>query len=387
MKGTVYCNNGYWWYAVRLPGEKRRKARKLCAPGSEVALHADRARDVAIAAARKIWEDATRKRPTIAPSISERVDTICGAWLAYCETYYRHADGTPTSEPAVCRHAVRELRDLYGARPVAELQHSDMLAVRDALIRRGLCRFTINAYLNRVKRMWGWALDEGYITATHKAELSQAKHLKAYRSQAHEPEPIKPISDEAVESTIAMLAQNCADMVRVQRLTGMRPNEICQMAWADIDTSRTPWVYRPPQHKTQWRGHVRAVLIGPKARAILEKYRDFGNPFSPLAAVQTEMESPTKRKLGFSGGKAVRWTTEKYGDTIRYAAKNAGVSAWTPNQLRHAFATATRRKYGLMITAALMGHHQAFATTQGYSNEAAVDELVRMGRDAIEDLG
>ena len=54
MKGSVYVNNGYWWYAVRLPGEKKRKARKLCAPGSDTALHADRARDVAISAARKI---------------------------------------------------------------------------------------------------------------------------------------------------------------------------------------------------------------------------------------------------------------------------------------------------------------------------------------------
>ena len=65
MKGTVYVNNGYWWYAVRLPGEKKRKARKLCAPGSEIALHADRSRDVAIAAAQKVWEAATRHVPTI----------------------------------------------------------------------------------------------------------------------------------------------------------------------------------------------------------------------------------------------------------------------------------------------------------------------------------
>ncbi|MBR4604529.1 MAG: hypothetical protein IKO43_06775, partial [Kiritimatiellae bacterium] len=51
----------------------------------------------------------------------------------------------------------------------------------------------------------------------------------------------------------------------------------------NIDTAATPWVYRPPFHKTQWRGMLRAVLIGPRARKILEKYRDGdfdGYPFT-----------------------------------------------------------------------------------------------------------
>ena len=386
MKGSVYVNNGYWWYAVRLPGEKKRKARKLCAPGSDTALHADRARDVAISAARKIWEGATRRVPTThTPSFA--VDAICGRFVEHCATYYRRQDGTPTSETRTCQCALRALREMFGKRPAAELQHSDMLALRDALVRQGLCRNTVNCYLERVRRMWAWALDEGIVSATRKAELSQVRPLAAFRSEARETDPVKPVPDADMEATLTRLSRNLADMVRVERLTGMRPNETCLLAWESIDTSRTPWVYRPAQHKTQWRGHVRAVLIGPRARAILEQYRRFAVPFSPAVAIQVETESPTGRTHGLPDKPTDRWDVPRYSAAVRLAAKSAGVPPWTPNRLRHAFATEVRRRHGLLVAAALLGHHQAFAVTQGYSRDAAVDELLRIGADAIEEIG
>ena len=389
MKGTVYVNNGYWWYAVRLPGEKKRTARKLCAPGSETALHADRTRDVAILAARRIWEDSTRRTPTTVLK-SATVDELCGGWIAWCETYYRHKDGTQTGEAWGCQNAVRLLREMYGKRPAAELQHADMLAVRDALVRSGIARVTVNRYMERVKRLWRWALDEGHITATQKAELSQVQNLKAFRSAAHETEPVRPVDDAAIEATCAAMARNTADLVRVQRLTGMRPGEACGLRWCDIDTTRTPWVYRPAHHKTEWKGKIRAVLIGPKARAMLEKYRAWPHPFSPRAAFDVETAAGAEGRRGVRGipdKLTETWVTARYGCTIRDAARRAGVDPWSPNQLRHSFATAVRRKYGILMAAMLMGHSGGLKVTQGYSREAAVDELVRECGSVIEEIG
>lgn len=389
MKGSVYVNNGYWWYAVRLPGEKKRKARKLCAPNSETALHADRSRDVAIAAARRVWESATRKTPTIHIE-GKSVDEICGGWIGWCETYYRRKDGSQTGEAWGCQNAIRLLRKMYGDRPAAELQHADMLAVRDALVRSGIARVTVNRYVERIKRLWRWALDEGLISATQKAELSQVQNLKAFRSDAPETEPIRPVEDSAIEATCAAMARNTADMVRVQRLTGMRPGEICIMRWCDIDTSTTPWVYKPGWHKTEWKGKIRAVLIGPKARAILEKYRAWPQPFSPRVAFDVETANGAEGRRGVRGipdKLTDRWDTARYGCTIRDAAKRAGVDLWSPNQLRHSFATEVRRKFGIVAAGALLGHSDRLKITHGYSFEAAVDELVRESGSVIESIG
>ena len=389
MKGSVYVNNGYWWYAVRLPGEKKRKARKLCAPNSETALHADRSRDVAVTAARRVWESATRKTPTIHIE-GKSVDEICGGWIGWCETYYRRKDGSQTGEAWGCQNAIRLLRKMYGDRPVAELQHADMLAVRDALVRSGIARVTVNRYMERIRRLWRWALDEGHITATHKAELSQVQNLKAFRSEAHETEPVRPVDDADIEATCAAMARNTADLVRVQRLTGMRPGEACGMAWALIDTTATPWVYRPSHHKTEWKGKIRAVLIGPRARAILEKYRAWPRPFSPQVAFDVETAHGAEGRRGVRGipdKLTDAWDTARYGCTVRDAARRADVAPWSPNQLRHSFATEVRRKHGILMAAMLMGHSGGLKVTQGYSREAAVDELVRECGSVIEEIG
>lgn len=389
MKGTIYVNNGYWWYAVRLPGEKKRKARKLCAPGSDIALHADRSRDVAIAAARKLWEQETRRLPTTATK-SETVDAVCGAWIAHCEVYYRRRDGSQTGEACGCQNAVRVLRDMHGKRPVAELQHADMLAVRDALVRSGIARVTVNRYMERIRRLWTWALDEGLLTATQKAELTQVHNLKAFRSAAPETEPVRPVDDSVVAATCEVMAQNTADMVRVQRLTGMRPGEVCNMSWDAIDTTSTPWVYRPPFHKTEWKGKIRAVLIGPKARTILQKYRAFAVPFSPVAAFEVETANGAEGRRGVRGipdKLTEKWDTARYGCTVRDASRRADVEEWSPNRLRHSFATEVRRKHGIWAAAALLGHSNRLKITEGYSREAAVDELVRECGAVIEAIG
>lgn len=82
-----------------------------------------------------------------------------------------------------------------------------------------------------------------------------------------------------------------------------------------------------------------------------------------------------------------RWETARYGCTIRDAAKRAGVEAWSPNQLRHSFATDVRRRHGIVAAGALLGHSDRLKITHGYSRDAAVDELVREWGGVIEEIG
>ena len=161
------------------------------------------------------------------------------------------------------------------------------------------------------------------------------------------------------------------------------------MRWDFIDTTATPWVYRPPFHKTQWRGMTRAVLIGPRARKILKKYRDGdfdGYPFTPARVIANPPPKNIRAHLPVKRGTA-HWNTETYTFAVRSACVNANVAEWTPNRLRHSFATEVRKKFGIRTAGALLGHSDGSRITDGYSREAAVDELVREYGGVIEKLG
>ena len=329
--GSVFLNHGLWYYSVQLPGEKRRRQVPLRAPGAKHTLHADRPRKMALDAAARYWEEHTR----IAPRSDSRgvsVAELCAMWAEHCREYY------PAASAMNAIADVRLFRDLYGNAAVSELTHADMLQLRDALIRSGVCRRTVNDRLNRVKFMIGWALDEAIIPAAVKAELTQVKPVKRGRTAAPDHAPVRPVDDATIEKTVAAMMPNTADMVRVHRYTGMRPCELCALRWSLIDTSRTPWVYRVPAevNKNDWRGELgqpRVVCIGPRARTILERHREGDVPFSPVRAFGEYIEARRAARVTPFYGKTKdeektphvprvlgeTWTTNAYTKTIHAA--------------------------------------------------------------------
>ncbi len=397
MRGSVYVNNGYWVFETRLPGEKERRKHGLCAPGATHAMRGDRPREMALAAAHRIWEAAARRERREAPGCS--VSDLCDAYARHVDEYYKGS-----GEASACTCATRILREMFGALAVGELKHTDLVRVREAFVRHGYTRNTCNKYTRIItNRMMPWAFDEGLINATTKAEMAALMPLKRGRTEAQEGRRVHAASTEHIEAAQACMMPNTADMVDVHRLTGMRPGEICQMRWADIDESQTPWVYRPRHHKNEWRDQVRVVLIGPRARAILERHRDGEYPFSPImATVERIAELRAKRtspfypcrneKFSRADPHAVRkpgpcWNTATYSRTIRAACERAGIAVWSANQLRHSFATEVRRRFGLAAASAVLGHSQGARVTDRYSFEAAEDEIIAAARDAVEALG
>ena len=401
--GSVFINHGLWYYSVQLPGEKRRKQVPLRAPGAKHTLRADRPREMAEQAAARYWEEHTRQTVRRDPA-GVTVSDLCALWDAHCREYYHGPDGKPTSTATNAVLDVRMFRNLFGNAAVAELTHGDMLQLRDALVRSGVSRSTVNARLWRVKYMIAWALDEALIPATVKAELTQVKSVKRGRTSAPERSPVRPVDDATIAATVAKMMPNTADMVRVHRLTGMRPCELCGLRWSLIDTSRTPWVYRvPPEiNKNEWRGELgqpRVVCIGPKARAILDRHKDGGDvPFSPLRAMAEYLEARRAARVTPFYGKqkdaphvprvlGERWTTDAYSKTIRAACTKAGITPWGSNRLRHTFGTEVRRAFGLEAARAVLGHTNGGCITDVYTFDAVADEMVRTAAPAVEALG
>jgi integrase len=351
-------------------------------------------------AAARYWEEHTRQIARHEPT-GATVEQLCAAWDAHCREYYK---GSSTAINAVVD--VRMFRELYGHAAVSELTHADMLQLRDALVRSGVSRSTVNARLWRVKFMLAWALDEALIPATVKAELTQVRGIKRGRTSAPERQPVRPVDDATIAATVEHMMPNTADMVRIHRLTGMRPCELCGLRWSLIDRSRTPWVYRvPPEiNKNEWRGELgqpRVVCIGPQARAILERHQGDDVPFSPMrsmaeyiaahaAASAHPLSEAAKEKRRAAHVPRVlgeRWTTGAYTKTIAAACRRAGIAPWGANRLRHAFGTAVRRAFGLDAARAVLGHTNGGCITDVYTFDAIEDEMIRRAAPAVEALG
>jgi integrase len=166
-------------------------------------------------------------------------------------------------------------------------------------------------------------------------------------------------------------------MVQVQRLTGMRPGEVCRLHPDHLDTSGPVWWYSPRHHKTAWRGKTRVIGIGPLGQAVLREFIDGcgdGWVFSPRRSMD-EVRAARRAKTGNAPGAAKRkpnrkpgerYTTGAYRVAVLRAARRAGVAPWTPNQLRHAHATEVRKRMGLEAARAALGH-ASITTTEVYA--------------------
>lgn len=396
--GSVWDNHGLWYYSVKLPGEKTRRNVPLKAPNSTHTMRTDRPRKMAEDAAARYWEEHTRQAARHEPRGATVAD-LCAAWANHCREYYK---GTSTAVNAVLD--VRLFREMFGGAALAELTHGDMLQLRDALVRSGVSRSTVNARLWRVKYMISWALDEALIPAAVKAELTQVKGVKRGRSAAPERQPVRPVSDDTIAATVAHMVDNTADMVRLHRLTGMRPCELCALRWSLIDTSRLPWVYRvPPEaNKNEWRGELgmpRVVCLGPKAREILTRHKDGADvPFSPMAAMEEHVMARRATRVTPVYGKRKdaphvprvlgdRWTTDAYTKTIAAACRRAKIAPWGANRLRHTFGTEVRRAFGLDAARAVLGHTGGGCITDVYTFDAVEEEMIRRATPAVEALG
>ncbi len=297
--------------------------------------------------------------------------------------YYVKA-GKPTSEQDNIRQAVGPVRELYGNIDAREFGPLALKAVRQAMIERDWCRTFINRQVNRIKRMFAWAVEEELVRIETYQALAPVAGLRQGRTEAREKPPVRPVPDELVERVLPHLAPTVATMVRVQRLAGMRPQEIVLMRAADIDRSDPRcWVYRPPRHKSEHHERERQIFLGPRAQELLRPYLDTapeGYLFSPRRAEeQRRADQRARRKSPLTPSQRARrpktdprrppgelYDDGSYRKAIRRVCRKLGIPIWFPNQLRHSAATEIRRRFGLEASQAVLGHSE-LGTAQIYA--------------------
>ncbi|MFO0903224.1 MAG: site-specific integrase [Pirellulales bacterium] len=236
-----------------------------------------------------------------------------------------------------------------------------------------------------------------------------------------------PVEDAVIGATLPHLPKVVQAMIQLQRLTGMRPGEVCTIRPDDVDRTSEVWIYRPAEHKTQHRDRTRVVYIGPRAQEVLRPY--LSRPatsycFSPAEAAQevrdrrhaqrktpagqgNEIGANRKRKPVRAPGE--RYDVASYRRAIWRACERAfdmpeewrvippdandaselrerasqwrDANCWNPNQIRHTAATAIRQEAGLEAVQAALGHAR-IDTSEIYAEKSAT-----LAQDVARRLG
>jgi integrase len=295
------------------------------------------------------------------------VAELVAAYNKHAKSYYRKA-GQETSEVASIRAALRYVVEVAGTDPAASFDVLTLRDVREAMVSGGHVRTAVNQNVSRVVRAFRWATTEKLYPGALLAELDALPGLRRGRTAAAESAPVEPVDDTIVAGTLPHLAAVVADMVRLQRLTGMRPGEVVLVRPCDVDRSGDVWIYRPESHKTEHHGKGRAVLIGPKGQDVLRPYLlrpddEFCFRSDRGAAVPRKRRRYRRDTYSTAVARACRKAypvPEKA--TEREAAAHKRRHWWSPNQLRHTFGTEARRLYGLEAAQVLLGHASADVT-------------------------
>jgi integrase len=390
----------------------------------------DRLVSLWIANGRRLPDSLTGKRRDDRSDVT--VVEVCAAYWAHAEV--RYADQRATRYHV--KSALSRLRKLFGPTPVTKfgpkalsLYQRDLVETPASLHPNGTARRTgplsrkvVNYYTQIVKGAFKWAKNQEIIPGSVYDAIRDVTGVRKGETKAREKKKVRPVAPEVVEATLPFLPEVVADMVRVQRLTGMRPGEVCAMTPRDLDTSGPAWKYVPRSHKCEVHEKDRVVLIGPKAQAVLAKYLRSGDWIRPLdAAIFSPREaedqrraakrarrktrvqpSQQNRRLRFpKSGPGERYSTTTYRRAIAWGCDAAfphptlsaiarkdrtpeqerelrewkSAHRWGPNRLRHLRATEVRRDHGLDAAQVLLGHSRV-STTQVYA-EVNEEKAVR----------
>jgi integrase len=167
---------------------------------------------------------------------------------------------------------LRLIRELYGLTPAKRFGPLALKAIRQKMIEKGLCRAYINRQVNRVRRMFRWAVSEELLPADAYHGLQSVEGLRKGKSKAREKEPVKPVPEEVFQRVLPFLPPPVRALAELQWHTGMRPGEVLSMRISDLDVSGKTWTYTPRAHKTQHHGYQRVIHLGPRAQEILKLF-------------------------------------------------------------------------------------------------------------------
>ena len=294
-------------------------------------------------------------------------------------------------------HAIDHLLAAHGDLPTDQFTLRDMQHVRLAMLDSGrLCRNVINARIRRIKAVFRWGAEQGFVPAEVWNQLAVLQGLRQGRSGARETEPVTAVTRHEVDAALPHLPAPLQACVELQWHTGMRPTEALELRMADLDRRGEVWLYTVQRHKNRWRGQSRVVALGPEAQKVLRPLLrlDGGYLFSPRDAVAAQKLSMRfARKTPLTPSQRARdarnatkappggdhYGIDAYRKAIHRACDAAQIPRWSPHRLRHARGTELARTHGIEVARIALGHKDD-RVTRRYAVAAEMDLAIAVAR-------
>jgi len=256
-----------------------------------------------------------------------QIREIIDLYIEHAKSYY------DTREPANLSSGLRRFFSDQLDLELGELRAPIIAKLRDDHARAGeLARSTINKHLGYVGRMLRWAAEYGHADPTVVAQIQVVGAVQRGRHSVRESQQVQAVEAGLVELVRDQLPPQLRNYVDMVRATGMRPGEARTMRSSELElVGVRAYVYTPGQHKNKHRGQSRYIAIIGEAFDLTNRiigqmrqralYQDAEFLFSP-------------------GGDGRRPYAEcSIPQAIRRAARKLGQETWSPNQLRHLYAT------------------------------------------------
>ena len=137
------------------------------------------------------------------------------------------------------KYTIGYLIGTYGDLFVNDFSPKKLKTVRSRMVETGrLCRKTVNDYTRRIVQIFSWGCEEEWVDPTVVAALREVKSLRKGEPGTFDNPPRKEVPDDVVLQTLPFMSPTVAAMVQIQRMTGMRPSELCAMTVEDIGKTR-----------------------------------------------------------------------------------------------------------------------------------------------------
>ena len=352
----------------------------------------------------------------------------CGTIAALIEVYARHLlakaerkegseeDKTKAREEAKSniRRQMEVFQNQLSEHP-ASLGVEQFNTIRQYWIdTRDLTTTTLKRYFSDVRGMVLYGVSRGYMPVDCKTAIDSLPNITVDEYPTLKEPTVRDAANlDDVRATLPHLNRMHRIMVCTIMATGMRPGEMCNLRWSEIDRSEDLWKYVPSSHKTKKKGKARILYFRPELQSMLSEWQksrplpqnDFlftaresyiigrSRQLGKNTTMQTLLEMSTKfPEIGLR--------TRVLRQAVDRACLKAGIPKWTPYQTRHWYAYHKLSVFAKLFAggqnadqamlegvASLLGHATT-RTTRRYTgaNNALAAALTVKGDSIVEAL-